>query len=254
MRNIKHPAAFLFLPLTIIIILLITIPVFAAPTRTENPEIIYDDDDESLGRSNIPLTLVSSTVLDGGRDIPLNPLIQLDFNKNVVNISVNQNNLASYHLADENGNHIAIDVTLPDDQLQSDVKRSVFISPQENLLPESYYILVIDNTLKAKNGTYIDTAYRISFVTGSETQVQSNELLDSLGGNIVTYGSDFPLNENSVSGQRQESALTLQTPLLSSEPTSSPINAETLSKIIIAIAILSLILIIFIKIRKRHQV
>lgn len=151
-----------------------------------------------------PFTLLSCSLSPDQNDVATNVLIQLDFDRNVVNVSVLEHNLTCFHLADPDGNSVAIQVTFPDDQLQQKNKRTVFLQPVESLAPLTRYVLAVDNCLLAKNGTHIDQAYNVSFVTGTEEQPQENALLESLGDYVRTYETDLPMTEQSIAGSLYE--------------------------------------------------
>ena len=221
MRKIFHG-----LLMTLALLLLISQPVQAAPAYTDNADIVYNDDDLDEGSGRY-LTLLTSSIAEGDRGIATNPLIQLDFNKNVVNFSILRENLASLHLVDATGTSVPLQVVFPDDQLQVQVKRVIFIYPQSTLEADAQYSLIIDNTLRSKNGDYIDMAYRIKFTTGNQEMAQENALLTSLGLNILTYSIDFPPNENSIPGSSRSGGRS-QTPLLPKEAAPFPFSANML--------------------------
>ena len=89
-------------------------------------------------------------------------------------------------------------MTFPDDQVQHDYKRQVFITPVEEMYPLSEYKLSVDNTLKAKNGKTLEEPVVIKFTTGTVTTEETNEILDTLGENIVSYESNLPVIEDEV--------------------------------------------------------
>ena len=235
------------LPVVIAIMLLLCQAVSAAPAKTENPDIVYGED-EDAGSGNY-LTLVSSSVMSGARNVPVNPTIQLDFNKNVVHFSVSQNNLSSFHLVDSEGNIVPLQVIFPDDQLQGQVKRNIFLLPTTALKPNAPYILIVDNTFISKNGDYIDMAYQIKFTTGTLEETKTNSLLADLGKNIVTYTTDSPLNENSVPGSSRSGGRN-QTPLLSRESAPLPFDEDFLAKSVFAVIGLGVALLIMGKVMR----
>ena len=88
---------------TAVIILAMFLVLFTASAG-----IVFAEDGDGTGggngdgsgngkNRNIPLTLVSSSVKDGDTGVPLDPVIQLDFNKNVSNITVLANNKKCFH-------------------------------------------------------------------------------------------------------------------------------------------------------------
>lgn len=143
------------------------------------------------------LTLEVSSVADGATDVERDVIIELEFSKNVVNLAVQQNNLACFHLIGPSEEVVPIRVIFPDDQLQQDYKRVIFITPVEPLLANTEYELYIDHNLLAKNSTQIDNLHVISFTTG-EGSGSSNATLTALGDNVVEFTSELGKTEFSV--------------------------------------------------------
>lgn len=159
-----------------------------------------DGDGSGNGKNrSIPLTLVSSSVRDGDTDVPLDPVIQLDFNKNVANITVLANNKKCFHLTEDGGDAVPIKLTFPDTQLQQDYKKQVFITPKKDLEPETSYRISIDSKITAKNGMVIDNAHTITFTTGTKATSEENPILKKLGEfNTVTYETAYGETADSV--------------------------------------------------------
>ena len=147
---------------------------------------------------DIPLTLISSSVKNGDSNVTLNETIQLDFNKNICNVTVLSNNKLCFHLTDADGNAVAIKLIFPDNQVQREYRKQVFIQPAEDLKPETSYRIAVDNTVMAKNGTVIDNAHTISFTTGTHRTDEENKILKDLGDYIITYETASGENANSV--------------------------------------------------------
>ncbi|MDD6764953.1 MAG: Ig-like domain-containing protein [Firmicutes bacterium] len=169
-------------------------PVFAVNSDGTGP-----GDGSGTGENrDIPLTLESSSVSDGALDVPLNETIQLDFNKNICSVTVLANNKLCFHLTDAEGTPAAIRLIFPDNQVQTEYKRQVFIQPVEYLKPETEYRIAVDNTLMAKNGTTIDDAHTLSFTTGTSRTDEENSILRELDDYIVTYETESGENANSV--------------------------------------------------------
>lgn len=183
----------------ITIILCIVIAFAASPVFAGNGDGTGAGDGNGDGKNrDIPLTLESSSVQDGDRDVALNETIQLNFNKNICNITILANNKLCFHLTDAEGNPVAIKLIFPDNQVQKDYKREVFIQPAENLTPDTDYRIAVDNTVMAKNGTVIDNAHTISFTTGTRLTEEENKILRELDDYIVTYETASGENANSV--------------------------------------------------------
>jgi len=228
------------LRLLLSVVLLLTLlcaPVLAGSLRTD----IVDLDDEDDANPNA-LTLLSSSTPNGARSVPLNPLIQLNFNKNVVHFSVAVDNADRYHLVDPDGGVLPIRIIKPDDQMQHAVRRSVFIMPEANLLPDTIYTLVVDSDLRAKNGDSIDDAHVITFKTGSQTADRINPLLESLGMNVLTFSSHAPLTEYSVPGASPDSPAHNRPPGNNRFSLYS-IDTGILSRIVLSCALCALVLV-----------
>lgn len=147
---------------------------------------------------DIPLTLKSCSIENNSEDVPVNPTIQLNFSKNICNITVLPNNKMCFHLSDSQGNSVAIKLIFPDDQVQKKYKREMVIQPVENLEPFTEYRIAVDSTLAAKNGTTIDNAHTVSFTTGDKTTDSQNKMLEKLGDFTTVYETSAGENANSI--------------------------------------------------------
>jgi hypothetical protein len=222
-------------------------PTYAGSVKTGT--IDPESDEDTNGNA---LTFVGSSTPNGARYVPLNPLIQLNFNKNIVNFSVARENALCYHLVDQENHSVPIKIIMPDDQMQDAVKRCVFITPEEELLPDTIYTLAIDHTLMAKNGDLIDDAHVITFKTGTETRNKANPLLESLGINILTFSSDLPMNENSVPGSSQNSPASYRPPGYK-RLSINDIDIALVSRVTLAISVIALALITLVRLRKKQS-
>lgn len=172
-----------------------------------SPVSAFAEDGDGSGEGNgqglginkdIALTLVSSSVTDGQTDVAVNETIELDFNKNICNITVLADNKKCFHLTDASGGAVAIKLIFPDDQVQHDYKKQVFIIPQEDLDSNTLYKVAVDSTLRAKNGTTIDNAHTFTFTTGTSRTDQENKILKKLDDNIVTYETAYGETADSI--------------------------------------------------------
>lgn len=190
----------MFLPvivlLPVILLVLLTGVASAPAAPLEDGAGSGPGDGSGQGKNmGIALTLVSSSVEDGDINVPLDPVIQLDFNKNVVNLAVLEDNSTCFHLIDEEGVPVPINVVFPDDQVLRDFKRNIFICPIENLPADSQFELVVDSTLRAKNGTTIDNAHFITFKTGTKITGREDEALLKVGDNYIVYSNALEKTE-----------------------------------------------------------
>lgn len=191
---LKHKKTHVITLLICLLLMLNAAPVFASGGDGSGK-----GDGSGLGENkDIELTLVCSSVPDQAADVALNETIQLDFNKNICNITVLSNNKTCFHLTDADGNAVPIKLIFPDTQLQQDYKHEVFIIPKEDLKSNSKYRISVDSTLTANNGTLIDNAHTVTFTTGTERTDRENKILKKLGDYTVTYETSYSENENSV--------------------------------------------------------
>lgn len=136
------------------------------------PALAADGDGTGGGQSQ-PLALLSSTPADGQTDVPLDTAIVLGFSKNVINMSVNENNSQCFALWD-GGQTVAINVEMADDQIYPEKKREIVIVPLQPLQEGTTYTLKIAPQLQAKNGMTLEQEVQVVFTTaGAETNEQA---------------------------------------------------------------------------------
>lgn len=126
--------------------------------------VFAEGGDGSGGGSNIPLGLESSSVPDGSTDVPVDEDIILNFNKNVVNFTVKENNMTCFSMKDSKGNSVPITVIMGDDQVDRDIRRIITIHPT-SLSEGETYTLTISGKLQAKNGTTLGDDITLTFST-----------------------------------------------------------------------------------------
>jgi hypothetical protein len=104
-------------------------------------------------------------------DFEPDSIIKLVFNKNVVNFSVKENNLKCISLKNDDGQVVPSELIFPDDQVEPDKKREIYIDPVENLNENTTYTVEISSDMLAKNGSTLGEAVYVSFTTlASKTQ------------------------------------------------------------------------------------
>ena len=155
--------------LLIIFILMITASSFA---------FCLEGEGEGGGlNSGDPLVLVTSSPIQNQTDVPVDSVIHLEFNKNVVNMSVAENNKQCFNLTDGEGQSIDIQVRMGDDQVDPTIKRMVDVIPAAVLTEEEKYTLTISQNFTAKNGTSLTAPITLDFYTeqiGSGLQKADN--------------------------------------------------------------------------------
>lgn len=191
---LKHKPIRYILSIFLLCLLLMPSSAFA-----ENGDGTGGGNGQGIGANkNIPLTLEAASISDGAENIAVNETIQLDFNKNVCNITVLANNKKCFHLTDSSGTAVSIKLIFPDDQVQHDYKKQVFLIPSQDLDPDTQYKVAVDSTLMAKNGTTIDNAHTFTFTTGSSRTDKENKVLKKLGENIITYETAYGETADSI--------------------------------------------------------
>ena len=197
--------------------------------------------------ADIALTIVSSSIKSGDTNVPLNPTVDLQFNKNVVNVAVKSNNSKCFHLVDSKESPVTIKIIFPDDQLRQDYREHIFITPEQRLAPDSKYTLYIDQTLQAKNTKPMDDTKRIVFTTGKDITTAVNPSLKDLGDNVEVITNKLPL-----AAQLNESAVSSA----GSKALSESLNSNNLSAwiigVILAVIVIYVILLFAAK-RKRRK-
>lgn len=111
------------------------------------------------------LTLDTSSVEDGAKDVSVMPEIELTFTNNVVNMKVKDDNMTMIEMKDSSDNSVAIIVEMADDQIQPDLKRIVNVKPESELKAGETYTLIIKKGFKSKTGSEIANDISIGFTT-----------------------------------------------------------------------------------------
>ncbi|HHW40516.1 MAG TPA: Ig-like domain-containing protein, partial [Syntrophomonadaceae bacterium] len=135
--------------------------------------------DGSAGGGGDPLRLIDSTPVDGQEGVPLDVKIKLTFNKNVVNMSVKDNNMRCFKLF-EGGHEVACTVQMADDQIYRELRREVVLVPVNRLKPATSYTVVIAPGLLSKSGTSLGKEVRITFKTASSEQAVEKGQTDAI--------------------------------------------------------------------------
>lgn len=112
-----------------------------------------------------PLGLSTSSVADGASNVAVDTSIKLDFTKNVVNLQVKDNNRTCFSVTDSQGNQVPIVVSMGDDQVDREVRNTIYVSPAQTWPAGETLTLTISGNLMAKNGTSMGTARTLRFTT-----------------------------------------------------------------------------------------
>lgn len=148
-----------------------------------------------MAENDEPLTLRSSTVVDGDTDLSVRPVIELQFSKKIADILILEHNKDCFHLQDASGAVVPLTVLFPDTQLQSRYVYQVFLMPEQDLAPGAAYTLTVDDQLIDKKENTLDRAYTIGFTTATDetfATAKENEDLMALEGNLLEYQTALP--------------------------------------------------------------
>ncbi len=132
--------------------------------------------DGTGGGKSIAFALDSSAPENGSTNVPLDTAITLTFNKNVVNLTVKENNMKCFALKDNAENNIAIQVEMGDDQIDPTVKRIITIRPKAKLSEGNTYTLNISKDLKAKNESSLEQDATVKFTCAGEVTKKPEEI------------------------------------------------------------------------------
>lgn len=130
------------------------------------PQRSFADD----GKVKTGPELVESNPSRGASSVSIDTEIYLLFNKNVVNMSVKENNRNNIRLIDESGKEIPIDIIFADDQIEPEKRREILIKPKENLKKSTTYKVQILPDFMAKNGKKAGELIEVVFETEKEQE------------------------------------------------------------------------------------
>jgi len=188
MKKLKHQ----FLAFVIIFLFSIswgTVPAYAAAAGSQS--------DSPGTKGAKPLSFISYTLEDGSKidaaeGITLQPRFKFEFDKNVVNMLVWENNSGCFNLSLDNIS-VPIVVSKIDDTVDTDSKQLIFMHPKNTLLPGKTYCIKISPKLLAKN---------LSSTLGGTTNGQGITLT------FKTKGQAAPENTNTGAAAKNTPAST----------------------------------------------
>lgn len=126
--------------------------------------VLAGEGDGSGGGQGQPLALESSYPGSGMTGVSPQVQIKLTFNKNVVNMSVRDNNRQCFALSSD-GQTIPIDIIMADDQVYPEGKNDVSLKPRQALAPGTRYTVTVAPSLQSKSGAVLGKTITISFTT-----------------------------------------------------------------------------------------
>lgn len=162
---------------------------------------------EQDGKS-IAFVLEQSIPADSSKNVSLDTEIILLFNKNVVNMSVKENNYNCIKLLDANNNIIPCELIFADDQIEPDKKREIIVRPTSILKENTFYKIEISENMTAKNGSTLGSPVTISFTTlkSSSTSTASESEKTEITNSVKT-DNNSELNTSTAPDKNEESAV-----------------------------------------------
>ncbi len=124
-----------------------------------------DDTVTNVDGKTIGFQLEESLPQNNSVDVALDIEIKLLFNKNVVNMSIKENNAKCIKLLNSNGEIVSSELFFPDDQIEPERKREIIIKPSKPLNENETYKVEISSDMQAKNGTILGVPAFVSFTT-----------------------------------------------------------------------------------------
>ena len=132
--------------------------------NTSIPAFAGNGDGSGGGQGN-PLSLAAASPANGQQGVPTTGQINLTFTKNVINMSVKNNNLTCFSLTTASGESVPILVLMADDQMEPEKKREIAVKPKAELKPGTTYRLTIAAGLQSKSGVTLGKPVTLSFTT-----------------------------------------------------------------------------------------
>lgn len=169
--------------------------------------------DGSGGGKDNPLSLAESSPANGEQDVPLASEIKLSFNKNVVHMTVCNENKKCFALYAAGGSAVPVEVIMADDQMEPEKRRDIVLKPQQELAPGTAYTVKIASALRAKNGTTLGTETVVTFTTCGAIPAAATEPASASGGGTAgSQGATDKGGDTPVSSEPEKEADTVEQP------------------------------------------
>jgi hypothetical protein len=131
--------------------------------------------DGSGGGKDQPLSLTSSIPADGQKDVSPTTEILLSFSKNVVYMTVCENNKKCLALYAADGSKIPVEVIMADDQIEPEKRRDIQLKSLQSLEPATSYTIKISPELRSKSGVTVGQEITVSFTTAGAAPGNSGD-------------------------------------------------------------------------------
>lgn len=158
---VRIKKSWFILVLSMVLLALMSMPVLAG------------NGDGTGGGQGEPLRLDSSSPYNGQSGVPTDVLITMTFNKNVINMTVSDNNRNCFSLYAADGSKVPVEVIMADDQVEPEKKRIVSLKPLQDLKPGTAYTVKVSSSLESKSGNTLGSDLAITFITAQDNAVPS---------------------------------------------------------------------------------
>ncbi len=177
--------------------LLLLLNVAAAPLAKAST----GSGDGSGGGKGNPLSLVQSSPAHGEQDVHLTGEIKLSFNKNVVHMTVCDDNKQCFALYAEDGTAVPVEVIMADDQMEPEKRRDIVLKPQQELAAGTAYTVKVAPALRAKNGTTLGTEATVTFTTAGAAPATATAPAAPAGETSGRDPGDMPVSSEPVADE-----------------------------------------------------
>lgn len=154
-----------------LLLIILCMTVFSFSVYAENG-------DGSGGGQNKSLEVMETNPAQNAENIPVDAVITFKFNKNVVNISVIEQNITCFSMTDSKGNDVTIEVIYADDQIERDKRQEISIKPISPLEAGESYTVTISKDFSSKSGAALADQYILTFKTAEDTSNSDNTTSD----------------------------------------------------------------------------
>ena len=178
--------------------------------------VLAGQGDGSGGGKNQPLAMLSSSPADGQKDVALPVEIKMTFSKNVVYMTVRDNNSKCFTMYSQDGKQVPIEVIMADDQIEFDKRRDIVVKPLQELQTGTTYTVKVSPQLESKSGVNLGKETALSFMTAgaaataldpavsTNKDTDANSTKGSISDSFEPKTSDSELTASGEQGQLTE--------------------------------------------------
>ncbi|MGI6434175.1 MAG: Ig-like domain-containing protein [Syntrophomonadaceae bacterium] len=183
--------------------------------------------DGSGGGKLQPLAITNALPADGATGVGLSDQIKLTFSKNVVYMTVRENNRGCFSLW--NGDtRVPIEVIMADDQIEREKRNDVIIKPLAKLQPGTTYRVEVEPGLESKSGVTLGQKATLSFTTaGTKASDKTGQQATEASPSVPTPTDS---QERTVAPQMEAAATDSSQAIARTEPEIATVDASAALK------------------------